>query len=120
MKKTVLLLALAIILVLAISIFGCSSGSSTTASDAIESKDNANEMAPKVSARTIQLAVTALMMAAGVGQLDAAYDEINTKEEIESVTAGNGAYNLSKYLDISSFDLLPAFDVALDGKVTID
>jgi uncharacterized lipoprotein YehR (DUF1307 family) len=119
MKKSVLLLIMSLMLVLAISVAGCSSENSRL-SNAAEGKDDAQKMVPRISVRTIQLAVTALMMDAGIGQLDDTYNEIDTREEVESVTAGDGVYSLSKYLDISSYDLLPAFDIALDGKVTVD
>ncbi len=119
MKKSVLLVIMSLMLVLAISVAGCSSGNSRL-SNAADGKDDAKEMAPRISVRTIQLAVTALMMSAGVTKLDDAYNEVDTLEKVKNVTAGDGSYSLYEYLDISSFDFLSAFNVALDGTVTID
>ena len=119
MKKSVRLVIMSLMLVLAISVAGCSSGNSRL-SNAAEGKDDAKEMVPRLSVRTIQLAVTALMMSAGVTQLDDAYDEVDTLGEVKNVTADSGAYSLHEYLDIRSYDLLPAFDIALDGTVTVD
>ena len=120
MKKRFLLLGTSLMIVLALSIAGCSSGDSDKASDAKQGKDDAQQMAPKISVRTIPLAVTALMMSAGVTQLDDVYDEVDTLAEVKNVTAGGGAYSLYDYLDIGSYNFLSAFDIALDGTVSID
>jgi len=86
----------------------------------VEGRDDAQEMAPQVSLNAIQLAVTSLMMKAGVGELDASYDEVDTAEEIRNVTAGEGAYSLYDYLGRGIELFTVPVDIDIQGKVSID
>ncbi len=81
--------------------------------------DEAREAVPPVSSNTIQTAVTGLLLATGVGQLDDSYDEVDTYKEVLNVTAGNGAHNLGEYLS-TSYPLNQAFDITIEGKVSVD
>ncbi len=81
--------------------------------------DKAEEDSPRISINTVQTAVTGLMLEARTNELDSSYDEIDTREEVENVTAGNGAYKLSDNLS-TGYPIIPAFDISRSGKVTVD
>ncbi len=102
-----------LLLVLFISMPACS-----TVNQGISGMDKAEEEFPQISINTIQTAVTGLMLEAGVSELDSSYEGVDTREEVQNVTAGNGAYNLSDNLS-TSYPLNPAFDISREGKVSV-
>ncbi len=114
MKRNFSRLTLLLMLALFIFIPACS-----VATKGKAGMDKAEKDFPQISINTIQMAVTGLMMEAGVSELDSSYDEVDTKEEVQNVTAGNGAYDLSDNLS-ASYPLNPAFDISKNGKVTVD
>lgn len=83
-------------------------------------KEQAEEVAPKLNLTSMQAAVDSLKIAARSPQLDTSYDEVDTVEDFQNVTAGNGAFNLYDYLLLGSFPIFPPIDIAQDGKVTVD
>lgn len=89
------------------------------ASKGMEAKESFEEDAPQISMNTIQTAVTGLMMQAGVNELDASYDEVDTREEVRKVTAGNGAFSLEDHLS-TSYPISPAYDISKNGRISID
>ncbi len=115
MKKTVIFVILTL-LVSAGMVAGCSSGGNGAGKGLRE----VESIPPVINLRTMQLAVTGLMLAGGEGQLDGSYDGVDTKEEIQKVTAGNGAHNLSAFLTTNRYPLGQAFDITQDGTVTVD
>ena len=85
----------------------------------MEAKESFEDDAPRISANTIQTAITGLMMQAGVNELDASYDEVDTMEEVKQVTAGNGTYSLYNHLS-TSYPITPAYDISKNGKISVD
>ncbi len=67
----------------------------------------------------IQTAVVAMMGDAGLNTLDGAGDEVDTLVEVTAVTAGAGNYTLNTYI-MGEYPLRQAYDIALDGQVTVD
>lgn len=95
----------------------CGGGDSTPA----ERQRWSFEEAPlQVDAKTVQLAVSAMMVDAGTPQLDGAYNAVDSESEVRGVTTGHGTYNLRDYLNATSYPLAQAYDIAQDGTVTVD
>ena len=70
----------------------------------------------------VQLMVQVMMLDAKQTQLDDSYDEIQTSAQIQSVTAGSGAYSLDDYIlkyGINN-ELKQAYDISISGEVTVD
>jgi len=111
--KKVALIVVAMVIVCQLS-SGCE-----RAARGIEAKESLEEDAPRVSRNTIQIAVTGLLMEAGVAELDSSYDEVDTKAEVKNVTAGNGAFSLYEHLS-TSYPIYPAYDISKTGKVSVD
>ena len=95
------------------------SGESFEGGKGVEGKESLEQDAPRIGSNTIQTAVTGLMLEAGVNELDSSYDEVDTRKEVENVTAGNGAFNLADHLSVS-YPIAPAYDISRRGKVSID
>ncbi len=106
------------VVILLISVLALSLACSRT-SKGIEAKKALEEEAPATNVQMIQTAITGMLLEARVNRLDDSYDEVDTREEVQNVTAGKGAYNLSEYL-ITSYPLNPPIDISKTGKVTID
>jgi prepilin-type N-terminal cleavage/methylation domain-containing protein len=70
----------------------------------------------------VQLIVQAMMLDAKETQLDGSYDEVQTSSQIRAVTAGGGAYSLEDYILRfgGTIDFKQAYDISIDGVVTID
>ena len=74
----------------------------------------------------VHTAVYSIMVKAGVSQLDGTsdYDEIDELAEVHTVTATNPdtgtVYYLDDYLYSGKYPLKQAYDIALDGSVTVD
>ncbi len=83
-------------------------------------EEQAAEVAPKLNITSMQAAVDSLKIAARTPQLDDSYDEVDTIDDFQNVTAANGAYNLYDYLLLGSFPIVPPIDIAQNGKVTVD
>lgn len=112
MRSYILILIVMIFILLTFS--GCD-----RTSKGIEAKESLEDDAPELGSNAMQTAVTGLMLEAGVSQLDASYNEVDTKEEVEKVTAGNGAFKLSSHLS-TSYPITPAYDISQSGKVSVD
>ena len=75
---------------------------------------------------SIQVAVYSIMVKAEVSRLDGSsdYDGIDELTEVHSVTATNSdtstIYYLDDYLYSGEYPLMQAYDIALDGSVTVD
>lgn len=113
MRRTILL-ALVLLTAICIVSMGCD-----RAMEGMEKKEEAEQDTPRISANTIQTAVTGLMLEARVKELDDDYEAVNTREEVMKVTAGNGEYSLYDHLS-ASYPFAPAFDISRNGKVSVD
>ncbi len=72
----------------------------------------------KYELMNIRLALTATMADAGSAELDASYLGVNTNEEVWNVTAGEGVYRLTDYLEV--FDtLVGTYDISKNGSVVV-
>ena len=71
---------------------------------------------------SVQLIVQVMMLDAKTTQLDNSYDEVQTSAQIEAVTAEGGSYSLDDYLLKfgGTTDFKQAYDISVDGVVTID
>jgi type IV pilus assembly protein PilA len=71
---------------------------------------------------SVQLIVQVMMLDAKTTQLDNSYDEVQTSTQIEAVTAEGGSYSLDDYLLKfgGTTDFKQAYDISVDGVVTID
>ena len=84
------------------------------------------EEAKGIEYHNIQVAVLSMMVKAEVSVLDGSsdYDGIDELEEIHGVTATNSdtsiTYYLDDYLFSGTYPLMQAYDIALDGSVTLD
>jgi len=86
------------------------------------------EEAKQTEWHNIQTAVLAMMVQSDVSQLDgaSAYDEIQTLVQVQGVTATDTVqdpdvvYSLDEYLMGGEYPLKQAYDIALDGGVTVD
>ncbi len=70
--------------------------------------------------RGVQLAVVLMMTNAGVNQLDAVYDEIDTEEELRGVTASDGAVSLHEFVQANAYPFKQSYVIAVDGTVTVE
>ena len=70
----------------------------------------------------VQLVVQVMMLDAKETQLDDSYDEVQTSAQIKAVTTGSGAYSLENYILKfgGTTDFKQAYDISIDGAVTID
>ena len=70
----------------------------------------------------VQLIVQVMMLDAKETQLDDSYDEVQTSAQIEAVTTGGGAYSLEDYILKfgGTIDFKQAYDISIDGAVTVD
>ena len=70
----------------------------------------------------VQLIVQVMMIDAKETQLDNSYDEVQTSAQIQAVTTGDGAYSLDDYILNfgGSLDFKQAYDISIDGVVTVD
>lgn len=84
------------------------------------------EEAKRTEYHNVQVAVYAIMIKAEVSQLDGSsdYDGIDEQVEVHGVTATNPDTNVTYYLDehlySGPYPLKQAYDIALDGSVTVD
>ncbi len=84
------------------------------------------EEAKQTEHHNIQVAVYLIMVKAEVSQLDGSsgYDEIDELAEVHGVTAtntdNNTTYYLDDYLFSGKYPLMQAYDIALNGSVTVD
>lgn len=80
--------------------------------------------AKAIELHNVQTAIYAMMVKAGTAELDSSYDEIDELAEVEGVTATNPntsvVYYLDDYLYGGSYPLKQAYDISLDGSVTVD
>jgi len=79
---------------------------------------NSEEEEMDLEYHNIQIGVAAMMIDANVTQLISSYDEVDTLAEVQEVTAKTG-YTLDKYI-YGDYPLKQAYDIALDGEVTVD
>ena len=86
--------------------------------------DEGEEEARQSEYHNIQTAVYAMMVKAGVQQLDDSYDEVDERVEVLGVTATNAStsttYYLGDFLTGGKYPLKQAYDIALDGLATVD
>jgi prepilin-type N-terminal cleavage/methylation domain-containing protein len=70
----------------------------------------------------VQLIVQVMMLDAKETELDNSYDEIQTSDQIRAVTAGDGSYSLEDYILKfgGTTDFKQAYDISIDGAVTVD
>jgi prepilin-type N-terminal cleavage/methylation domain-containing protein len=70
----------------------------------------------------VQLVVQLMMLDAKETQLDDSYDEVQTSTQIQAVTAGGGSYSLEDYILKfgGTTDFMQAYDISIDGTVTVD
>jgi len=70
----------------------------------------------------VQLVVQVMMLDAKETQLDDSYDEIQTSAQIQAVTTGGGAYSLEDYILKfgGTTEFKQAYDISIDGQVTVD
>jgi hypothetical protein len=77
-----------------------------------------------VEYHNIQVAVAAMLLDADATTLDdpgtGFYDEVDTLLDVQGVTCGGGTHSLHDYLPVDEYPLKQAYDIALDGEVTID
>lgn len=88
--------------------------------------DEGEEEAMGTEQHNVQTAVYAIMVKAEVSTLDGTsdYDEVDELAEVQVVTATNPdtgtVYYLDDYLCSGIYPLMQAYDIALDGSVTVD
>jgi prepilin-type N-terminal cleavage/methylation domain-containing protein len=70
----------------------------------------------------VQVIVQVMMIDAKETQLDDSYDEVQTSSKIQEVTTGGGAYSLENYVLKfgGTTDFKQAYDISIDGEVTVD
>ena len=69
----------------------------------------------------VQTAVIALLADAGVSELDAAYSDVDTQEEVEAVkaTVNEEEFTLDDYILGTPYPLSQAYDIAKNGAVSV-
>jgi prepilin-type N-terminal cleavage/methylation domain-containing protein len=80
------------------------------------------EEARSTEYHNIQTAVYAMMVKAEVSYLDGSsdYDEIYTLDDVQEVTAAGATYSLDEFLMGGQYPLKQAYDITLNGLVTVD
>jgi len=78
------------------------------------------EEARQSEMHNIRTAVLAMMVKAKVQQLDGSYVGVDDLVEVQGVTAGSSAYSLYDFLVGGDYPLKQAYDISLDGIVTLD
>ena len=70
----------------------------------------------------VQLVVQVMMLDAKETQLDDSYEGVQTSSQIQAVTTGGGAYSLEDYILKfgGTTDFKQAYDISIDGVVTVD
>lgn len=85
-------------------------------------RDEGREEAKMAEWHNIQVAVLAMMVDAKVSYLDEDYNEVQSEDDVITITCtdddGN-PYSLRDYLTGGKFPLMQAYDIALKGEVTI-
>ena len=89
----------------------------STAEPLVQEISEEEEMS--VEYNNVQIAVTALIVNANVIQLDSNHNDVNTLDEVHAVTAGDPCVHLGLYLLGIKFPLKQAYDIAIDGEVTV-
>ena len=67
----------------------------------------------------LQTAVYTMMVQAKVSELDNTYTDIDELAEVEGVTARGNVFSLDDFLTGDNYPLKRAYDIAIDGKVSI-
>jgi len=79
--------------------------------------------AKRTEHHNIHVAVYTIMIKAEVHQLDSAHEDVDTIDEVHGVTATNPGtgtvYYLNEHLFSGPYPLMQAYDIALDGSVTV-
>ena len=79
--------------------------------------------AKRTEHHNVQVAVYTIMVKAGIQSLDSAHEDVDTFDEVHGVTATNPdastTYYLDEYLYGGPYPLMQAYDIALDGSVTV-
>jgi len=79
--------------------------------------------AKRTEHHNIHVAVYTIMVKAGVSQLDSAHEDVDTFDEVNDVTVtdpdNSTIYYLNEYLYSGPYPLMQAYDIALDGSVTV-
>jgi prepilin-type N-terminal cleavage/methylation domain-containing protein len=82
--------------------------------------NDGEEEAKKEEMHTVQTAVLVMVINSDVDTLDNAYDEVDTLGEVMAVTAG-GSNSLASYiLGTTSYPFKQAYDISIEGVVTVD
>ena len=84
--------------------------------------DEGEEETKGAEHHNVQLIVQVMIIDAKETYLDNSYDGVQTSDQVAAVTAGSGAHSLADYILKfgGTTDFKQAYDISIDGVVTVD